>query len=66
MEARQQREREGFNPRPPRKVGATFPDDRSYEDGDSFNPRPPRKVGATIGEGGARSPYGEFQSSPTS
>ncbi len=36
-----------FNPRPPRKVGATC-GSRGRRDGSAcFNPRPPRKVGAT-------------------
>ena len=38
-----------FNPRPPRKVGATGRRMRCWRDGACFNPRPPRKVGATTG-----------------
>ena len=37
----------GFNPRPPRKVGATRADSVLDEAAEGFNPRPPRKVGAT-------------------
>ena len=36
-----------FNPRPPRKVGATRSDPISRLRDTCFNPRPPRKVGAT-------------------
>ena len=36
-----------FNPRPPRKVGATQQGKRVQTIIESFNPRPPRKVGAT-------------------
>ena len=36
-----------FNPRPPRKVGATLLKIRKDLGGFGFNPRPPRKVGAT-------------------
>ena len=37
-----------FNPRPPRKVGATPDSVRVDQLLKSFNPRPPRKVGATV------------------
>ena len=37
-----------FNPRPPRKVGATSHHSRFCATLTGFNPRPPRKVGATI------------------
>ena len=36
-----------FNPRPPRKVGATRPRNIHHRSDSRFNPRPPRKVGAT-------------------
>ncbi len=36
-----------FNPRPPRKVGATYPLKGEKPESIGFNPRPPRKVGAT-------------------
>ncbi len=36
-----------FNPRPPRKVGATVWLRLGARNGKCFNPRPPRKVGAT-------------------
>ncbi len=38
---------QGFNPRPPRKVGATPPPPVACVRNRCFNPRPPRKVGAT-------------------
>ena len=38
----------GFNPRPPRKVGATVCRGPGATDLSRFNPRPPRKVGATV------------------
>ena len=37
-----------FNPRPPRKVGATSTRHYSVLRSTRFNPRPPRKVGATM------------------
>ena len=42
---------EGFNPRPPRKVGATQQDSPLFYQEEGFNPRPPRKVGATLPPG---------------
>ena len=40
-----------FNPRPPRKVGATGGNTLSQTPMTGFNPRPPRKVGATTSAG---------------
>ena len=37
-----------FNPRPPRKGGATGQAALAYDRDKSFNPRPPRKGGATL------------------
>ena len=42
-----------FNPRPPRKVGATWAGTCGKSGDNCFNPRPPRKVGATLGPPGA-------------
>ena len=53
----------GFNPRPPRKVGATLGDGPAHLAG-CFNPRPPRKVGAT-GPVREQERQESFQSSPT-
>ena len=38
----------GFNPRPPRRAGATKDLNRVHSAGMRFNPRPPRRAGATI------------------
>ena len=58
--------RSGFNPRPPRKVGATHHAADIHQSRDRFNPRPPRKVGATFQCLGYGIHVFEFQSSPTS
>ncbi len=55
-----------FNPRPPRKVGATTWINLSTRTEIGFNPRPPRKVGATRASASHDGRKEEFQSSPTS
>ena len=40
----------GFNPRPPRRTGATVSPPSSLSSSSSFNPRPPRRTGATPNE----------------
>ena len=54
-----------FNPRPPRKVGATVLVPSSCSFCWCFNPRPPRKVGATQGARITAITIEVFQSSPT-
>ena len=54
--ARAGRERKfrGFNPRPPRRAGATRAVRRTVRRTGCFNPRPPRRAGATINQRGDR------------
>ena len=54
-----------FNPRPPRKVGATRRERVHRRRRGRFNPRPPRKVGATCRGHRGRLGRWLFQSSPT-
>ena len=54
-----------FNPRPPRKVGATQFVEAVHSMTGCFNPRPPRKVGATKMVTYEGTPHYQFQSSPT-
>ena len=56
----------GFNPHPPRRVGATGPTAALAARPGGFNPHPPRRVGATIGFAAPAFRLIAFQSSPTS
>ncbi len=54
----------GFNPRPPRRTGATITDSIDYARRNRFNPRPPRRTGATTKNQSQAALDLRFQSSP--
>ena len=55
--------RSGFNPRPPRRTGATQANKKMTEPANRFNPRPPRRTGATTSRSRSAG-SNRFQSSP--
>jgi len=59
-------EKEGFNPHPPRRAGATPCSRASSRPAGApcFNPHPPRRAGATGGEAMDKAYIFQFQSSP--